>query len=75
MFVWCFGSTIKGGNLRQENLISKSEFKKVLELIHNSGMTKSKFAVTAGVNPGYLLRVIKSGQMSRKLYDRLMEVV
>ena len=61
--------------MRQENLISKKEFKKVLELIKNSGMTKSKFAITAGVNPGYLLRVVKAGQMSRKLYDRLMEVV
>lgn len=61
--------------MRQENLISKSEFKLILELIHNSGMTKSKVAVTAGMHPNYVLRVIKSGQMSRKLYDRLMEVV
>ena len=60
MFVWCFGSIIKGGNLRQENLISKSEFKKVMDLIHNSGMTKSKFAIKAGMNPGFLLRIIEN---------------
>ena len=58
--------------MRQENLVTKKEFKKVLELMKNSDMTKSKFAITAGVNPGYLLRVVKAGQMSRKLCDRLI---
>ena len=61
--------------MRQENLISKSEFKRIMELIHDSGMTKSKFAIQAGIHPGYFLRVIRSGKMSRKLYDRLAVVI
>lgn len=58
--------------MKQENLVSKSEFKQIMKLIHDSGMTKSKFAITAGINPGYFLRAGRSGKMSRKLYDRLM---
>jgi len=58
--------------MKKENLISKNEFHQVLELIHDSGLSKTKFAINAGINPAYLLRVINRGQMSRKVYDRIM---
>jgi len=60
--------------LRQENLITESEFKTITDLVSSSGMSKSKFAMKAGINPGYFLRVINKGVMSRKMYIKLMEV-
>jgi len=60
--------------LRQENLITESEFKTITDLVNSSGMSKSKFAMKAGINPGYFLRVINKGVMSRKMYTKLTEV-
>ena len=60
--------------MRQENLITESEFKTITDLVSSSGMSKSKFAMKAGINPGYFLRVINKGVMSRKMYIKLMEV-
>jgi len=60
--------------LRQENLITESEFKTITDLVNGSGMSKSKFAMRAGINPGYFLRVINKGVMSRKMYTKLIEV-
>lgn len=60
--------------MRQENLITESEFKTITDLVSSSGMSKSKFAMKAGINPGYFLRVVNKGKMSRKMYAKLMEV-
>ena len=60
--------------MRQENLITESEFKTITDLVSSSGMSKSKFAMKAGINPGYFLRVINKGVMSRKMYTKLIEV-
>ena len=60
--------------MRKENLITRDEFRRLMELIHDSGMSKSMFAMKAGINPTYFLRVINKGKMSRKMYQKIMEV-